>query len=118
MIPNLKTDNIQSLQKLLSNFIWDGKYCRRVVVGKETATKPQHLGGMNVPHVEHFWSALRATWAHRLLQATDGQIWAELALQRMGRALGRKKLNTRTLLETGLHTIKGKCKKIPFWSDV
>ena len=24
----------------------------------------------------------------------------------------------RTLLETGLHTIKEKCKKIPFWSDV
>ena len=73
---------------------------------------------MNVPHVEFFWSSLRATWAHRLLQATDGQIWAELALQKMGRALGRKKLNTQTLLETGLHTIKGKCKKIPFWSDV
>merc|ERR1712004_702073 len=100
VIPNLKADKIQSLQKLLSNFIWDGKYCRRVVVSKETAMKPQHLGGMNVPHVELFWSALRATWAHRLLQATDGQVWAELALQKIWRALGRKRLNMRTLLET------------------
>ena len=78
--------------------------------------KPQAQGGMNVPQVEKFWAALKATWVHLLLQADEGQIWAQLCLQKVSRALGKYAISIDTLLETGLQKISQKCKNNQFWS--
>ena len=54
VIPNPNKDKLLNLQRLLSNFIWSGKHCKKAVVDRETAMKPHAQGGMNVPHVEKF----------------------------------------------------------------
>ena len=116
VIPNPNKDKLLNLQRLLSNFIWSGKHCKKAVVDRETAMKPHAQGGMNVPHVEKFWAALKATWVHRLLQADEGQIWAQLCLQKVSRALGKYAISIDTLLETGPQKISQKCRNNQFWS--
>ena len=62
--PHDDGENLSILDKMIFNFLWNGKPDR---MKRCHVTLPLNKGGLNLPDLKAFWSSLKLSWSRRLM---------------------------------------------------
>ena len=75
LLPNPLDEYINSLQKLCYKFVWNKKPDK---INRKTVHKSVQEGGLGLPHLKTFVSALKLTWILKFINTN--QKWKNIAL--------------------------------------
>ena len=64
VIPSPSKRMLKYLETIIHNFLWNDKSEK---VCRADTKLPEHLGGLNMPDIENFWTAFKFSWVRRLL---------------------------------------------------
>ena len=65
VLPSLKSDKINIIERKLYNFIWQGSD----KVARKVAKIPITLGGLNFPDIKASWKAFKMAWFRRIVRS-------------------------------------------------
>ena len=70
LLPDPPDDFMNNLQKMCFKFIWNNKQDK---LSRKTAVKSVKSGGLGVPDIRKYISALKIMWIRKLKQSTNGK---------------------------------------------
>ena len=114
VLPSLSDKQIKELEKIIYNFMWNGKPDK---VSRLHAKAPENMGGLGMVDIKHFWIALKFSWLRRL--GNTKAFWPLLFIKSIEKIHGNN-LNIPDLLQMGPNFFDKMSKLIknPFWSQV
>ena len=81
MLPNPSESFFNKVQKILFNFLWDGKPDR---IKRDVLLNTYNNGGLQVPHVKTTCNSLKASWVKRFLCNIDSYFFLQNILAEKG----------------------------------
>ena len=75
ILPNPPKDTIKCIEKMMYNFIWDGKPDK---IKREILTSDYDKGGLRMIDIEKFIWSLKISWVKRILQTESNSLLKHL----------------------------------------
>ena len=70
-LPSPSTDFLNKIDKMIFNFIWNGKFDK---IKRKYLRLDKDQGGLNVPHLGTQDKVLKISWLHKLLNRQDNDV--------------------------------------------
>ena len=114
VLPTLEKQHLKKLERLVFNFIWNGKPDK---VARDHARLPEKLGGLGLTDIKQFWNSLKFSWLRRM--CVSKSFWITVLEKSLSEAISTS-ISILEFLQFGPKAIVNASKKLGnmFWKGV